>query len=65
LFGTGTLTPIDYCLELAEGRVASPGDLDIATILDQGWRGRSAAADWKGTGLHRNPQRFHRAQPAF
>ena len=34
-FGTGTLTPIDYCVELAEGRIAPPANLDIATIQDQ------------------------------
>ena len=34
-FGSGTLTPIDYCVELAEGRVAPPANLDIATIQDQ------------------------------
>jgi Asp-tRNA(Asn)/Glu-tRNA(Gln) amidotransferase A subunit family amidase len=35
VFGTGTMTPIDYCVELAEGRVAPPANLDIATIQDQ------------------------------
>ena len=34
-FGTGALTPIDYCVELAEGRIAPPANLDIATIQDQ------------------------------
>jgi amidase len=34
-FGTGTLTPIDYCVGLAEGRIAPPATLDIATIQDQ------------------------------
>ena len=34
-FGSGTLTPIDYCVELAEGRLAPPANLDIATIQDQ------------------------------
>ncbi len=34
-FGTGTMTPIDYCVALAEGRVAPPGNLDIATIQEQ------------------------------
>jgi Asp-tRNA(Asn)/Glu-tRNA(Gln) amidotransferase A subunit family amidase len=34
-FGTGTMTPIDYCVELAEGRVAPPANLDIATIQEQ------------------------------
>jgi hypothetical protein len=35
VFGTGTLTPIDYCVELAEGRIPPPANLDIATIQDQ------------------------------
>jgi len=35
MFGTGTMTPIDYCVELAEGRVAPPANLDIATIQEQ------------------------------
>jgi Asp-tRNA(Asn)/Glu-tRNA(Gln) amidotransferase A subunit family amidase len=35
IFGSGAMTPIDYCLELAEGRVAPPANLDIATIQEQ------------------------------
>jgi amidase len=35
VFGTGAMTPIDYCVELAEGRVAPPANLDIATIQEQ------------------------------
>ena len=35
VFGTGTMTPINYCVELAEGRVAPPANLDIATIQEQ------------------------------
>jgi amidase len=35
VFGTGRLTPIDYCVELAEGRIAPAANLDIATIQDQ------------------------------
>jgi len=35
IFGSGTMAPIDYCVELAEGRVAPPANLDIATIQDQ------------------------------
>jgi len=34
-FGSGTLAPIDYCVELAEGRIAPPANLDIATIQEQ------------------------------
>jgi amidase len=35
IFGTGTMTPIDYCVLLAEGRIAPPANLDIATIQEQ------------------------------
>jgi amidase len=35
IFGNGTMTPIDYCVELAEGRIAPPANLDIATIQEQ------------------------------
>lgn len=35
VFGNGTMTPIDYCIELAEGRIESPINLDIATIQEQ------------------------------
>jgi Asp-tRNA(Asn)/Glu-tRNA(Gln) amidotransferase A subunit family amidase len=35
LFGGGTMRPIDYCVALAEGRVAPPANLDIATIQNQ------------------------------
>jgi amidase len=35
VFGGGTLTPIDYFVELAEGRIAPPVNLDIATIQQQ------------------------------
>ncbi len=35
VFGSGTMTPIDYMVEMAEGRIAPPANLDIATIQDQ------------------------------
>jgi hypothetical protein len=35
VFGTGKLTPIEYCVELAESRIPPPANLDIATIQDQ------------------------------
>jgi len=35
IFGNGAMTPIDYCVELAEGRIAPPANLDIATIQEQ------------------------------
>ena len=34
-FGTGTLKPIDYFVELAEGRIAPPSKLDIITVQNQ------------------------------
>jgi Asp-tRNA(Asn)/Glu-tRNA(Gln) amidotransferase A subunit family amidase len=35
VFGSGDLAPIDYFVELAEGGIAPPADLDIATIQEQ------------------------------
>src|SRR2546421_400838 len=35
VFGTGTMAPIDYCVELAEGQIAPPANLDIATVQQQ------------------------------
>ena len=35
VFGSGTMTPIDYCVEMAEGRIAPPANLDLATIQNQ------------------------------
>jgi amidase len=35
VFGTGTMSPIDYCVALAEGRITPPSNLDIATIQEQ------------------------------
>jgi Asp-tRNA(Asn)/Glu-tRNA(Gln) amidotransferase A subunit family amidase len=35
VFGAGTVTPIDYCVLLADGRIAPPANLDIATIQEQ------------------------------
>ncbi|MBO0739554.1 MAG: hypothetical protein J2P48_23940, partial [Alphaproteobacteria bacterium] len=35
VFGAGAMAPIEYCVELAEGRVAPPANLDIATIQEQ------------------------------
>jgi amidase len=34
-FGSGTMQPIDYCVALAEGRIAPPQNLDLATIQQQ------------------------------
>ena len=35
VFGSGTMTPIDYCVEMAEGRIPPPRNLDLATIQNQ------------------------------
>ncbi len=61
IFGTGTLKPIDYLVEMAEGRIAPPKNLDLATIQQQElamafrfhvpqYLGRRAA-DWKALGF--------------
>jgi amidase len=34
-FGTGTMQPIDYCVEMAEGRIPPPRNLDLATVQNQ------------------------------
>ncbi len=59
-FGTGTMPPIDYCVALAEGRIAPPANLDLATIQNQELANTfrfhisqylmRRAADWKAAG---------------
>jgi amidase len=61
IFGTGTTQPIDYCVELAEGRIPPPSNLEIATIQEQelalAFRFHipqyltRRAADWKARGF--------------
>jgi amidase len=61
VFGTGSMQPIDYCVELAEGRITPPANLDIATIQEQelamAFRFHvpqyltRRAADWKALGF--------------
>jgi Asp-tRNA(Asn)/Glu-tRNA(Gln) amidotransferase A subunit family amidase len=61
VFGTGTMTPIDYCVALAEGRLTPPANLDIATIQEQelammfGFHVNQylslRAADWRARGF--------------
>ncbi len=75
VFGTGTMTPIDYCVELAEGRIAPPaeprhrhdpgaGAGDDVRLSCQpipvAARGRLA-----GAGLYRDPRRFRRSERAL
>ena len=35
VFGSGAMAPIDYMVEMAEGRIAPPSNLDIATVQHQ------------------------------
>ena len=61
VFGSGTLQPIDYCVELAEGRIAPPANLDLGTIQQQELANTfrfhisqylsRRAADWKAKGF--------------
>lgn len=61
-FGSGDMAPIDYCVALAEGRIAPPRNLDIATVQDQelamSFRFHlpqylsRRAADWAARGFH-------------
>ncbi len=60
-FGTGEMDPIDYLVQMADGRIAPPSNLDIATVqqqvlantfrfhISQYLAGR--AADWKAAGF--------------
>jgi amidase len=61
VFGSGKMKPIDYCVEMADGRTAPPRNLDLATIQQQElamafrfhinqYLGRRAA-DWKKRGF--------------
>jgi amidase len=61
VFGTGAMTPIDYCVGLSEGWIDPPANLDIGTIQEQElaptfrfqvpqYLGRRAA-DWKARGF--------------
>jgi amidase len=61
VFGSGTMLPIDYCVALADGHIAPPANLDIATIQQQElaptfryhipqYLGRRAA-DWQARGF--------------
>ncbi len=61
VFGSGTMTPIDYCVALAEGRIESPKNLDLGTIQHQEMANTfrfhisqylmRRAADWKDKGF--------------
>ena len=62
ILGSGTMQPIDYCVEMAEGRIAPPKNLDLATIQNQemamAFRFHISqyltrrAADWKAKGFN-------------
>ena len=61
IFGSGKMQPIDYCVEMAEGRIAPPRNLDLATVQNQemamAFRFHISqyltrrAADWKAKGF--------------
>ena len=61
VFGTGDMDPIDYLVEMADGRIAPPSNLDVATIQQQELSNTfrfhisqylsSRAADWKAAGF--------------
>jgi amidase len=61
IFGAGKMKPIDYLVELAEGGIAPPSNLDIATIQQQQLANTfrfhipqyltRRAADWKKVGF--------------
>jgi Asp-tRNA(Asn)/Glu-tRNA(Gln) amidotransferase A subunit family amidase len=61
VFGSGNMKPIDYLVALADGRIAPPANLDLATVQQQelamAFRFHIAqylsrrAADWKALGL--------------
>jgi amidase len=61
IFGAGRMKPIDYLVELAEGAIAPPSNLDIATIQQQQLANTfrfhipqyltRRAADWKKLGF--------------
>jgi Asp-tRNA(Asn)/Glu-tRNA(Gln) amidotransferase A subunit family amidase len=61
VFGSGQMAPIDYCVALAEGRIAPPVNLDLATIQQQEMANAfrfhisqylmRRAADWKAKGF--------------
>ncbi len=75
VFGTGTMQPIDYLVEMAEERIAPPKNLDIATIQHQELAMAfqipySTIPDpprrrLEEAGLHRNIGRFSHAQRAL
>ncbi|HUC51935.1 MAG TPA: amidase family protein [Xanthobacteraceae bacterium] len=61
IFGSGTMKPIDYLVALAEGTIAPPANLDIATVQQQQLANAfrfhipqyltRRAADWKERGF--------------
>ena len=61
VFGSGTMAPIDYCVALAESRIAPPVNLDLGTIQQQELANTfrfhisqylmRRASDWKNAGF--------------
>ena len=75
VFGTGTMPPIDYCVALAEGRIAPPSNLDLATIQQQQLANTfrfhitqylmRRSADWREKGFTESLDGLGGAQRAF
>ncbi len=68
VFGTGTMKPIDYLVELADGRIEAPVNFDIGTVQDQKLANmfrfhipqylKRRAADWKARGYNETLDEF-------
>jgi Asp-tRNA(Asn)/Glu-tRNA(Gln) amidotransferase A subunit family amidase len=68
VFGSGPTTAIDYCVAMAEGRIAPPANLDLATVQHQemamAFRFHISqylmrrAADWKAKGFWESLDNF-------
>ncbi len=62
VFGSGAMQPIDYCVQMAEGCIAPPRNLDLGTIQHQAMANafrfhisqylNRRVADWKARGFH-------------
>jgi amidase len=62
VFGSGSMQPIDYCVAMADGHIAPPSNLDLATIQHQEMAMTfryhlpqyltRRAADWKALGFN-------------
>ncbi len=68
VFGSGKMSPIDYCVALAEGRIEPPVNLDLGTIQQQELSNTfrfhisqylsRRADDWKAKGFTESARRL-------